>query len=308
MNLVKAVFYILLAVAVSVVLLNVLIGMLIFNIKLVRRFMKIKYHPSFKRTWKRLKTWKVLYNYWWHNISTTKVNDFVRLCITDLFLKDKGFSLYGIYTFVGYFGEGKTLGMVRFARHIKRQYADRGIEVHIAANFKLKDQDIFVTSWTDILNLPRNTILLFDEIHTTFDTHGFSDFPLELLTHLTQQRKRKLAIFTSTQVFKQAVVQVRRITAWVVICKNRWHRDRWFSYDFYHKDKFEALEDSASIMLTLNKKVYREYNYNFVALDSDYNAYDTENMITAQNIKTEKNVNRKRQKRYDEIQQYSESA
>jgi hypothetical protein len=289
------------AIVFSIVAVNFLIGTLIFWVKFFVRLKKVWKLPYFQRNKKKV------FLSWWHNIRTMKINDFLRLSFTDLFLKDKGFSLFGIYTFVGYFGEGKTLGMVRFARHIKKKYQAKGIDVHIAANFKLKDQDIMVTDWRDILTLPKNTILLFDEIHTTFDTQGFSDFPMDLLTHLTQQRKRKLAIFTSTQVYKQAVIQIRRITYWVVTSKNILHRDRWFSYDFYHKDKFEALEESNTLMTLMNKRRYKEFNYNFVAMDADYNAYDTEHMITAKNIRTEESVNKKRRKQHDQVLQVLES-
>ena len=102
------------------------------------------------------------------------------------------FNMYGVHIFSGRVGCGKTISMVRRARHIKRIYPN----IKIYANFTTDVADGYITSWEDIVkieNIDENGInqgvlFLFDEIHLTFDSQGWRNAPDNLLEYISLQR------------------------------------------------------------------------------------------------------------------------
>ena len=59
------------------------------------------------------------------------------------------FNMYGVHIFAGRVGCGKTISMVRRAKHIKRLFP----KVKIYANFTTDIADGYISSWEDIINL-----------------------------------------------------------------------------------------------------------------------------------------------------------
>jgi len=210
------------------------------------------------------------------NIRETRyinIIEFIKWVIIDIKRGKDYFKLYGIWCFTGYYGQGKSLGAVNFAFHLKEKYPHKNIKIY--SNFNVKCQDGKLEKWEDILNLPKNTIVLFDEIQSTFSSQKWSDFPMELLWKLTQCRKHGLAVFCTSPVYMRMTIQLRESTDFVIECKNRLSMDRWFSYHFYRAPDYERFHEERGLKL----RRVRDFTYTLVAQDKNYELYDTVEQI-----------------------------
>lgn len=95
--------------------------------------------------------------------------------------------LYGIYGFFGLPGKGKTMAMSYYLDQMRKKYKDK---IYIMTNYFYKDQDFVFNSWKDLLkDYDKPLIVAWDEVQNEFNSRDFKDFPIELLTLLTQVRK-----------------------------------------------------------------------------------------------------------------------
>ncbi len=105
-------------------------------------------------------------------------------------IKDKkamGIHLYGIYGYFGLPGKGKTIAMSKQLRDYRKQY---GNNIYIMTNYCYDDEDFAFTSWKDLLKeYDKPLVVAWDEVQNEFNSRDFKDFPIALLTKLTQVRK-----------------------------------------------------------------------------------------------------------------------
>lgn len=102
--------------------------------------------------------------------------------------KSKGkIHLYGIYGFFGLPGKGKTMCMCKYLQDIRKKHGDK---IYIMTNFCYNDEDFAFTSWKQLLkNYDKPLIVAWDEVQNEFNSRDFKNFPIQLLTKLTQVRK-----------------------------------------------------------------------------------------------------------------------
>lgn len=101
--------------------------------------------------------------------------------------KRKGIHLYGIYGYFGLPGKGKTMAMSKELQKLRKKY---GKNIYIMTNYYYKDQDFEFTSWRDLLkDYDKPLVVAWDEVQNEFNSRDFKDFPISLLTKLTQVRK-----------------------------------------------------------------------------------------------------------------------
>lgn len=102
-------------------------------------------------------------------------------------LKKRGTHLYGIYGYFGLPGKGKTMAMCRQLKQYRKKYGD---QIYIMTNFCYNDEDFPFTSWKDLLkDYDKPLVVAWDEVQNEFNSRDFKDFPISLLTKLTQVRK-----------------------------------------------------------------------------------------------------------------------
>ena len=95
--------------------------------------------------------------------------------------------LYGISMYCGLYGQGKTMALTEYLERVRNKYGDK---VYIATNYYYANQDFPITSWRDLLEEYDKPIVVgYDEIQNEFNSRDYSNFPYELLTLLTQNRK-----------------------------------------------------------------------------------------------------------------------
>lgn len=94
----------------------------------------------------------------------------------------------GVYGFFGLPGKGKTMAMCKYLADMRKKH---GNDIYIMTNFFYKDQDFPFTTWKDLLkDYDKPLIVAWDEIQNEFNSRDFQNFPISLLTLLTQVRKK----------------------------------------------------------------------------------------------------------------------
>lgn len=196
------------------------------------------------------------------------------------------FRAYGkIMCYCGLFGTGKTLSMTHFVRMLYEQY--NGLEVwdfenkkwviqhlHIISNYAL--EDIPYTPLTheeqlyEIEQPPQDiTIILLDEISAIFNNRDYKNFTPDLLTSLLQCRHRKLLFLGTAQRFQMTDKNFRQTMETSSNCKKFWRIVKVALFDAYE------LENCTNPLML--KPIRKQY---WFVKDSDYNAYDTNEMVT----------------------------
>lgn len=158
--------------------------------------------------------------------------------IQDIIHYDKNlFRLFGLRLYCGAQGSGKTMGMV----HDLEEYRLRYPKLKIYTNFGYINQTAPLKSLNDLLNpdLLNGTdgvIFAIDEIQNEFSASTSKDFPESVLSQITQQRKQRICILASSQVFTRVAKPLREQTFIVVDCKTiggRYTKLRYVGADDY---------------------------------------------------------------------------
>lgn len=118
----------------------------------------------------------------------------------------------------------------------------------------------------------QGVVVLIDEIELLLNNRKYSDFPLELLHTLCQQRKFKMVILATAQRFGMVDIAFRRITTLVEECNKIWR--------FQCTKVYDAWEVENAINPKLVKPIGRRC---FFVRNKLYKSYDTTQSITREN-------------------------
>jgi len=146
---------------------------------------------------------KFIYFSWYDLIKKIKSGDYKR------------FNGYGVYMYVGLPGSGKTISVVEYLNSIKKKYGD---EVNIYTNFCYKYETAPISNWRDLINFPGPAVFVLDEVQLTFNSRSWKDFPPEMVTLLTQNRKMRKQIITTSQAFERVDKVFRELVNYVIEC------------------------------------------------------------------------------------------
>lgn len=203
----------------------------------------------------------------------SKFIDFMRWKIADLFyflINGKQFNLFGVSIFCGRQGSGKTISMVEMLNRIKNAYPD----CLIVTNFNYFQQDFMLDDWRQLLDIRNGTkgvVFAIDEIQNEYDNTKWQDFPEGILSVITQQRKQRIKILLTSQVYSRVVKQIREQCFEVIECKT--FLGRWTRLKCYDADDYNSIIDSPS--LEKKFKLPKKWRYSFIQSDYLRNCYDS---------------------------------
>lgn len=203
----------------------------------------------------------------------SKLLDFFRWKLYDLLMliiNGRKFNLYGLTIFCGRQGGGKTISMVEYLDRMKEKFPD----CKIVTNFNYIRQDMPFTDWrqfTEVRNGLDGVIFAIDELQNEYNSNNWQDFPEELLSTVTMQRKQRIKIVATSQVFTRVVKQLREQCYEVVECKTilgRWTRQKCFDADDYN-----AIVDN----LTDKRKFQtrKKWKYSFIQSNNIRSLFDS---------------------------------
>lgn len=198
-----------------------------------------------------------------------KYLSFLRWCIVD-FIRVKPRRFWGIYQFVAMPGQGKTLSMVAQLERNRKNFP----ECRIYTNFHYKYEHGRIGHWSDMVRYARECrdehvpcVLAVDEVHITFDSTEWRNFPAEILAILSFNRKYQLQFLCSSQMYDRIPKKIRDLANYTVICKNVWDADRLFRCYYYEKANYDSV--------FAGNREKAEFIREYVADDYLYSLYDT---------------------------------
>ncbi len=188
---------------------------------------------------------------------------------TKNFLKNgREFNLYGLTIFCGRQGAGKTIAMTEYLERIRKRYPD----ALIITNYGYIHETKALESWEDFFNVRNGTkgvIFALDEIQNEWDNTKWKDFPESILREITQQRKQRVKIVGTSQVFSRVVKQLREQCFEVVECFTL--LGRWTFTKAFDAEDYNAVIDSPE----KKQKLHRLWRYSFIQHNSIRELYDT---------------------------------
>lgn len=121
--------------------------------------------------------------------------------IDDLFTRPVDFFPYqGLIIFEGRQGSGKTISMVKFMKDMQYEYP----KAKCITNLAYKNEDTKLKDWTmliDYKNGYKGVIVAMDELQNWFSSNDSKNFPPEMLSVITQNRKNRRIILGTSQNF-----------------------------------------------------------------------------------------------------------
>lgn len=182
----------------------------------------------------------------------------------------KQIHLYGIRMLCGLYGQGKTMALTQYLDSMRKKYGDK---IYICTNYFYLDQDFPLTDWKVLLkDYDKPVIFGYDEIQNEFNSRDYQNFPYELLTELTQNRKgHGKQIICTAQRFNRVDKIFRELCQEIGECRTlfgRYTRVRWYDLEDY-----EQLLSTTDV--NLKRKIRPIKRFSFVQTDRIRNKYDS---------------------------------
>lgn len=208
----------------------------------------------------------------------------------DLFNKDPdAFGYKGMIIFEGRQGNGKTISMVEFARHMQREYPN----VKCITNLHYTQENDELDHWiklTDYTNGKYGVIAVMDELQNWFSSNQSRDFPPEMLQTITQNRKNRRIILGTAQNFyllakpiRSQCTEVRRCTTLLgcltivrrlePILDSEGNVTEWKKrgmYFFVHDEELRNSYDTYYVINSLAKSGFKEQQYRTDFINNTY--------------------------------------
>jgi len=121
------------------------------------------------------------------------------------------FKEYGVHVFAGKQGCGKTVSLAYMMMRMQTMYP----KLKVKTNFEYLYQDGEINHWEDMMGSDNGIygeILAIDEVQNWFNSLQSKDFPIEMMTEITQQRKQRKCIMATSQVFERVAKPIREQT------------------------------------------------------------------------------------------------
>lgn len=138
--------------------------------------------------------------------------DFPKQFIIDCFNRDPDhFPEYGVHIIAGKQGSGKSITLTYMLLKYQQMYP----KLKVKTNYYYEYENARIGHWKDVVNGTNGIygeIDVLDEIQNWFNSLQSKDFPVEMLTEITQQRKQTKMILGTAQVFGRIAKPIREQT------------------------------------------------------------------------------------------------
>lgn len=200
---------------------------------------------------------------------------FFLFVIKDIFKKkDKALRIYGIYGYFGLWGQGKTIAMSKELLDLRQKYGDK---IYIATNYNFALEDFKFIEWQQLLKTyDKPLVIAWDEVQNEFTSRNFKNFPVQLLTILTQNRKGNgIRILYSAQRWERVDKVFRELTYLCYECKTRF--GRLTGIKGYDWEDYEQLKVTKQVEFKL--KIHPKIRKVFVQTDYLRSLFDSFKML-----------------------------
>lgn len=188
----------------------------------------------------------------------------------------------GLLVFVGGQGSGKTLSAVNYTYNLAQVYPKSLIVTNIdLKDFPVDNKRVF--RFNDATDLKRykngkeGVIFLIDEIHLYFNSLQSKNINMDVMTQIAQQRKQRIHIVATSQVFGRLAKPLREQFSNIVYCKGY--------FNFIQKNALidrDSIDSEESTGTNLTGKVVK--NYWWFRCPKMFERYDTYAVINNKNL------------------------
>lgn len=188
----------------------------------------------------------------------------------------------GLVVFVGGQGTGKTLSAVNYVYNLLVLYPKALIVTNIdLRDYPIDNERVFRFNNADDLMRYKNgkegVIFLIDEIHLYFNSLQSKNINMDVMTQIAQQRKQRIHIVATCQVFGRMAKPLREQFTNVILCKGY--------FNFIQKNSLidrDSIDGEESTGTNLTGKVVR--NYWWFRTPKMFDRYDTYAVIKNDNL------------------------
>lgn len=151
------------------------------------------------------------------NLGRIKKNSILRRIYIDFpyrFIRDKlemdpeEFQEFGVRFICGEQGSGKTVFLTKYLLDLKKKYP----KLKIQTNYNFKYEDDKIRHWKDLVERTNGIygyVNVLDEVQNWFNSLASKDFPPEMMTEISQQRKQRKLFLCTSQVFGRVAKPIR---------------------------------------------------------------------------------------------------
>lgn len=133
----------------------------------------------------------------------------------DTFARDPNeFQEQGLHLFCGEQGSGKTISVTEILQRLQARYK----KLKVRTNFNYAYQDGELKDWRELVSNENGVygqVEVIDEIQTWFNSMQSKDFPPEMLTEISQQRKQRKMLIGTAQIFGRVAKPIREQVSFV---------------------------------------------------------------------------------------------
>lgn len=144
--------------------------------------------------------------------------DAPRRYVQDIFnQKPDFFKPQGLVVFTGRQGNGKTSSAIQYAMELRDTYP----ECKVISNTKVNFADADLSHWRQLVsykNSHKGVVVIMDELQNWFSSNQSRNFPPEMLSVITQNRKNRRVILGTAQNFYLLAKAIRSQTTEVRQC------------------------------------------------------------------------------------------
>jgi len=189
----------------------------------------------------------------------------------------------GLLVFVGGQGTGKTLSAVNYVYNLMYIYPNCKLVTNLdLKEFPVDNERVFRFNNAEDLKKYKNgkegVIFLIDEIHLYFNSLESKNINMDVMTQIAQQRKQRIHIVATCQVFGRMAKPLREQFSNVVLCKGY--------FNFIQKNALidrDSIDGEESTGTNLTGKVVR--NYWWFRTPKMFDRYDTYAVINNDKLK-----------------------
>lgn len=175
----------------------------------------------------------------------------------------------GLICFCGKQGSGKTLSAVQYVYNLAKNCPKAIIVSNIDLNINVSNTILPYRGFEQLCNLDNGEdgiIYLIDEIHLEFNALESKEMPQTIFETVAQQRKRRVHIVGTAQVFARMAKPFREQFKYAVVC------DKLF-LTLFRQSVFEA--ENVAVDDDIRTELKKKSVHLFVASRAMFNSYDT---------------------------------
>lgn len=182
--------------------------------------------------------------------------------------------MYGIYGFFGLPGYGKTMAMSKELLDLRSRY---GNDIYIFTNYGFSQEDRPFKDWRMLLDeYDKPCVFAWDEVQNEFNSRAYANFPIELLTLLTQNRKgHGKRIYYTAQRYARVDKVFRELSFLVGDCRTLF--GRYTRVRFFDTEDYEMLQSTPDVNKRMKIKPRKKMS--FIQTDFIRDCYNSYQML-----------------------------